>query len=139
MDHATAVSSGTGRRLYAALRSSTRARVAAAFVVLALALLAGGAGPARAYEADYTCGVMAPGGWCQYTARHTYFYNEAKYPGTGTVWVCQKAINATTGAKVESSCNYNLAYQSYSYSGLQIVSIYNGGPNSHTINGVALF
>jgi hypothetical protein len=93
---------------------------------------------ASAYSAEFTCGVINPGTWCEYTVAHHYSGLDAEYRGVGNVAVCAKLIY-TNGAEYVKACAVNAVGFSDNPSNWFFALVYNGGPNPHTIWGVGFF
>lgn len=112
--------------------------------MLALATVTAGmlavASPANATViGPYDCGVLAPSHWCLYNVRHSYNWAEAYYPGTGTVYVCQKTIYDSTGGDYEEGCGYNETDANFPPVSYLKPEAGNFSSNNHTVDGYAAY
>lgn len=100
-----------------------------------------GVSNAQAYTGvSYSCGILDPGTWCIDNVRHTYVYNDADYPGSGSVFVCEKTIRDSDKSQYQQSCGYNFASSWFSNCcTLLLPGVYQSGPNRHTIDGFAQY
>ena len=124
-----------------------RARaVAAVLVVAAMGAVAGGASSASAASFHY-CGVLTPPRTaCSQVAdsNSAYFYdNQAIYPGSGTVSVCQKVYLYSTGSMISRRCANTIvgtAGDLSPYAGRRMIAyVGNNSDYAHTIDGYAYY
>jgi hypothetical protein len=99
------------------------------------------AGASATTLGPFSCGVLAPGSWCLYPGRHSYYFAEAMYPGSPSdhILVCQKTIYDSTGGDYEQTCGYtetDAMFAPFSY--LKPLAG-NFSNNNHTVVGYAAF
>jgi hypothetical protein len=96
---------------------------------------------AQAFTNGY-CGVLInQGSWCGDGSNHSYYYNRASYPGSGSVTVCERMLLADTNIqRMTPSCGVNYLAHNYGTSGCcyeaEVTHVNSGGAR-HTINGLA--
>lgn len=109
--------------------------------VLALGLFLLGAAVASAFTNTY-CGVLInQGSWCGDGSDHSYYWNRATYPGSGTVTVCERMlIEDTSTVRQSAACGDNYVARDYGTSGCcyeaEVTHRYSGGAR-HTVTGQA--
>jgi hypothetical protein len=114
--------------------------VAATVVAAVCATLGARAGTRPAAAGTYLyCGVVINSGtWCG-NSQAFFGYNEAHYPGAGSVSVCQHLVNLSNGSiRAGSSCATNTASANYSTSVFSEAEVTHfSGATSHTVDGTA--
>jgi hypothetical protein len=117
-----------------------RARHALVFGLgLALVVLALHAATASAGQSNY-CGILVePYSPCTSSTTGVYYYNEASYPGTGTVSVCEKVYDQY--GLVSRFCHDNVAGSGGEIGISRYFDMYvgNNSGNRHTVNGNGLY
>ncbi|MCW3047306.1 MAG: hypothetical protein JWO74_1590 [Solirubrobacterales bacterium] len=117
-----------------------RARHALVFGLgLALVILALHAATASAGQVNY-CGILvAPYSPCTSSTSGVYNYNEASYPGTGTVSVCEKVYDQY--GLVSRFCHDNVAGSGGQIGVSRYFDMYvgNNSGNQHTVDGKGLY
>lgn len=87
----------------------------------------------------FTCGVIPSGQWCLYNVRHSYFFAQATYPGSGSVYVCEKTIYDSTGGDHQVACGYSYVDASFPPVSYLKPLAGNFSGSNHTVNGDAAY